>query len=262
MPSQHGSVTETAAQKKHRLAGIRAQWDSQHFLPLAQVSPEELAATIHTVFAPSLEMLSKDQIDKLSRMLAEQLVARAANIADPYMTLAQSDPNTRPITHEDSWDWSRLESMYKYMGQPMPMPNDVDVWGIFRDFVTTQLETNHGMLIGAADQAPGGFRVDVYKIHAPDEIDYYLFQNLDEDQMSYWFENNGQRAFQVRIPRMSLKDILKRDHNAIIVNICWLVQTEDHQAFNWHTTWYWDPKSKSWVCNRIARKGWHGYMYY
>lgn len=254
------SFTETKKDKEQRLRTIREQWDAEPVVSLISLSEGELADQLTAALQQPLADLKGKQRDVLIEQLAKQLIARAAGISDPYIELAATDPTTEWTTPSDESDWDAISTWYEYI-EGVPPPAAISTQALLDKFVSYQLRQERGTLIGVA-LGPQGLRADTFRIRSKDQIDFLLHQQMSSENLSYWFENNGHGGMWFRRPDLSVEQIINRDSAALVTNLCMLVQTEDARAFNWNTTWYWDPKRSVWLCDRMARKGWHAYMYY
>lgn len=253
------SIAETKEQRQKRAATIRQEWDSQEFVTLGALSAKAIAEELRKPIDSGLLNLSNEQREALAAMLAAHLKARSSDTAEAYLQLAMSDETTRWITKSDEGDWRSLSQRYAYV-EGAPPDSSMSAESLLEWVVKDQIR--EGFRLSAFSPTEKGLRVDAFSIRAKEQADAQLIQRLSSSEFSYWFENNGHAGIWLRRPDLSCEQIIQRDAKATIANVCMLVTTQDGHAFNWHTTWCWDPARRVWLCDRMARKGWHAYMYF
>lgn len=249
------AVTARTPQQEEHRKDVTARWESLEYLELPTVSDHVLEEKLGQLLG-SLENLSEHQRRKLREVLRDQLAARAAQTPRAYLELADSDPTTRWITSDDEWAWSRAKDWYeRFDGTLAP----ATVASALRRFI--EIEYQDGGRVTGVAAVPEGVRTRSFQVRSADQVDYELVSGLTREESSYWFENEGHLGVQFRLPKRSLHELLAARGGALVVDVALLVRSEKG-PYNLHTTWFWDPSFGGWVCHRLARKGWHGYVWF
>lgn len=249
------------AAKEHAKQQVLETWNAAAFVPLDAASAEQLTEEIAEAVedrGPALAQLRADQREALGRVLKDQLLARAAS-ADAYVSLAAADAGARWIGPDDAADWQRSRKLYERRMGRAPEGSDPGRW--LEEFVREEMTAGRHRLVGVA-AGPEGSRIMVFRVRALEQVGAKIGELMTEDEVKLWFNNEGQAAARFRVPLRSIDDVIAAEGSALVAFVNMLVRAEDGCVFNWHGIWYWDAEAASWQCEVMARKGWHGFMFY
>ncbi len=143
-----------------------------------------------------------------------------------------------------------LESVY-YFHFDGPMPQEVarslivPVWD--------KLYREHAWRFASIGTSDRGARLSIAKIRSADYSSELGF--TDSAEAAYWW-GSAATALGVRfiVPTVGIDRIIERDRSAIIAHCQFVVECADGGVIGWYSTWFLDPATGMWSCDRMVQK--------
>lgn len=237
-------------------------------LPIAPVSPGSEAA-LATMIADAVTdpkgLLTASQRRAFADTLAHEIVLRGVADPEAYPSFVASDKRTRFIGPADTDQWkinnAWLEGRY---ARTWATDEAEDALRFFvNDVVRAQTYLFDGVAM-PSDDGPGGLDIRAYRVRTEEQFAYESSKAMPDDAFNFLFvgpSSNG--ALRLREPVTSLAEVLARDGKATMISAHVIVRIKAGVAFNFLTSWFWDPALSHWQCYQMRRMGkYYADLYY